>query len=71
MMINPLKGTVHFFLFCCSNALSWPRNSVRCVSSTSFEAKSAPKTKFWGKKGRHPTKGTKNKPSFSGTDPLN
>ena len=59
MMINPLKGTVHFFLFCCSNALSWPRNSVRCVSSTSFEAKSAPKTKFWGKKGRHPTKGKK------------
>ena len=31
------------------------RNGARCVSSTSFGPKSAPKTKFWGKWLRDPT----------------
>ena len=33
----------------------WSRNGATCVSSTSFEPKSAPKTKYWGKmvKGYH------------------
>ena len=42
-----LKGSVPLKKLFCSNALIWSRNGVRCVSSTSFGPKSAPKTKFW------------------------
>ena len=49
-----LKGTapLNFLLQCTFN---WSRNGLKCVSSTSFGLKSAPKTKCWCKMVRDPT----------------